>query len=181
MIYVALLRGINVGGANRVDMATLRSAVAEIGADRVTTYINSGNVIFDHPRIRAEDLASKIEEAVDQTFRLQIPTLVHPGHRIEAIAEAIPDGWAQDDANRCDVIYLWSDIDESGLLDEMPINPTVEEAIYTPGALIWRVDRDDLTRSRRNRLIGTPLYSRMTVRNANTARKLADLVDAART
>jgi uncharacterized protein (DUF1697 family) len=181
MIYVALLRGINVGGANKVDMATLRSAVAEIGADRVRTYINSGNVVFDHPRVRAHDLALTVENVVDQAFGLQIPTLVHPGHRIEAIAEAIPAGWTQDDANRCDVMYLWSDIDDPGLLDEVPINPAVEEAIYTPGALIWRVGRDDLTRSHRNRLIGTRVYSRMTVRNANTARKLADLVDTART
>lgn len=180
MIYVALLRGINVGGANKVDMAALRSTVTGLGADAVTTYINSGNVVFDHPRVAADDLAEMIEDAIARTFQLRIPTLVRPGHRIEAIAGAIPTGWGQDDANRCDVMYLWSNIDRPELVDEVPINPAVEEVTYTPGALIWRVDRAGLTRSRRNRLVGTPAYARMTARNANTARKLAGLVDAAR-
>lgn len=180
MIYVALLRGINVGGANKVDMATLRSTVTNIGAEDVTTYINSGNLVFDHPRTAANDLTGMLEDAIAETFGLRIPTLVRPGHRIQAIAAAIPQGWGQDEVSRCDVMYLWDDIDRPDLVEDVPANDAVEEVMYTPGALIWRVDRAEVTRSRRNRLVGTPLYARMTVRNANTARKLADIVDAAR-
>ncbi len=52
MRYVLLLRGINVGGRNKIVMAELRQAVADLGYDKVETYINSGNLFFDSTKNR---------------------------------------------------------------------------------------------------------------------------------
>jgi uncharacterized protein (DUF1697 family) len=77
---------------------------------------------------------------------------------------------------RCDVLYLWEDVDRPSVLDGLDFKPEIEQVLYTPGAVIWRIDRKDVTRSRLSKIIGTPLYKRVTIRNCNTARKLAELV-----
>lgn len=67
-------------------------------------------------------------------------------------------------------------MDEVGILEKLGPRPGAEDAIYVPGAVIWRVDREDATRSRLTRIVRTPLYSRVTVRNCNTTRKLLELL-----
>jgi uncharacterized protein (DUF1697 family) len=70
--HIALLRGINVGGHNRVPMPALRDAVTELGHAEVGTYIQSGNVIFT-PATKATNaaLATQLEQAIQRTFRIQ--------------------------------------------------------------------------------------------------------------
>ena len=53
--------------------------------------------------------------------------------------------------------------------------PDVDELRYTPGAVVWRVDRENVGRSQMNRIVGTPLYKKITIRSANTMRKLNEL------
>lgn len=67
MIYIALLRGINVGGNNKVAMLELRSVFEQAGMKNVTTYINSGNVIFES-ELSKNKLASMLELAIEQKF-----------------------------------------------------------------------------------------------------------------
>jgi len=70
---------------------------------------------------------------------------------------------------------LWKELDDRRILDRLPINPGVDELSYTPGAVIWRVDRENVGRSQMNRIVGTPLYMKITIRSANTMRKLNQL------
>jgi uncharacterized protein (DUF1697 family) len=67
---------------------------------------------------------------------------------------------------------LWKELDERGILDRLPIKPGIDELRYTPGAVVWRVDRENVGRSQMNRIVGTPLYKKITMRSANTMRKL---------
>ncbi len=73
------------------------------------------------------------------------------------------------------VLLLWKELDDLGILDRLPIKPGVDELKYTPGAVVWRVDRENVGRSQMNRIVGTPLYKKITIRSANTMRKLNDL------
>src|SRR6516225_4041870 len=66
--HVALLRGINVGGNNKVPMAELRDVVASLGHTGVTTYIQSGNVLFTTPENDTDELASALEAAITGAF-----------------------------------------------------------------------------------------------------------------
>ena len=175
--FVALLRGINVGGHNRVPMAELRAALQSRGFHRVRTYIASGNVILtapDDPDAR-ERIADEVAATIRDEFAVACSVLVRRSDQIVSIAAAIPESWADDPTLRADVIYLFDDVDSPEVLAGLPLRDGIDTAHYTPGAVLWSVPRDRLTRSGMTRIIGTPLYPRITVRNARTARTLATL------
>jgi uncharacterized protein (DUF1697 family) len=175
VIRLALLRGINVGGKNRVDMAALRATFAGVGIDGARTYINTGNVIFRDERTE-DTLARIIEAAIEDDFGFAVSVLVRDMEAILAIEQAIPDTWANDSSMKCDVLLLWDDVDRPDIVADLPARADVDELVYVPGAVIWRVDRDDATKSGMPRLVGTDVYKRMTVRNCNTVRRLAQMM-----
>ncbi len=173
--YVLLLRGINVGGNNRVEMAVLRQVLERSGYERVETYINSGNVIFNADNIPK---ANELQELLKTTFGLDIPVLVMPGEMITNIAAAIPDAWINDrESRKSDVIYLFNESNRATILDEIKHKPEIESFIYVDGALITTIERVVQAKGSLLKIIGTPLYKTMTIRNVTTARKLAELVN----
>jgi len=90
MKYVAFLRGINVGGKNKVKMETLREVFGSLGFENVKTYINSGNVIFETVATAGKELAAKIESAIEKEFALKIKVIVRKMSEIENIAANNP-------------------------------------------------------------------------------------------
>ena len=178
MTYVALLRGINVGGANKVSMADLKTVFEVAGMMAVRTYINSGNVIFTTDMEDRAALGGLLQRALCERTELAIDVQLRDAEDLRAIVEAIPPEWRNDDSMKCDVVFLQPDVDRPDILEELGPRPGIEDALYVPGAVVWRVDRKDATRSRLTRVVGTPLYSRVTVRNCNTTRKLLEMLRA---
>ncbi len=178
MVYVALLRGINVGGKNKVDMKQLKAAFEDAGMTSVRTYINSGNVIFSSPDRSRARLTKVLEDAIAESLGFPVGVLVRDLKSIRAIVKALPRTWVNDATMKCDVLFLWGDVARASVVKELAIRPEVEEVRYVAGALIWRVDRASVTRSGQMKLVGTPLYKKMTIRNCNTARKLLELMEA---
>jgi len=88
-IYVALLRGINVGGHNKVKMAELRSMFESIGLKRVQTYIQSGNVLFDSAD-EADVLRRRIEQEIDKFFSLSLTAVLRTSLELERIIKNCP-------------------------------------------------------------------------------------------
>ena len=176
MIYVALLRGINVGGKNKVAMPRLKRTFEEVGLTDVTTYINSGNVIFKDSRRKPATIISALEKAIEQDFGFQIKLLILDLAAIRKTIKALPDNWTNDNSMKCDVMFLWDGFDRKDVLDDLKIKPDIEDVVYVPGAIIWRVDRPNVTRSGMIKLVGTELYKGMTIRNCNTVRRLAELM-----
>ena len=179
MIYVALLRGINVGGKNKVDMRKLKATFEESGMSDVTTYINSGNVVFKDNRRKAPKIMSVLEESIAADIGLQIKVLVRDLPAIRKVIKAIPAAWTTDANMRCDVMFLWEGFDRKDVLKEWKIKPEIEDVIYVPGAVIWRIDRSNVNKSRMTKVVGTDLYKAMTIRNSNTVRKLAEMMESA--
>lgn len=173
---VALLRGINVGGRHKVTMAELRAALTARGLTGVRTYIASGNVILDPPPgpDPVGHARAVVEEAIVAEFGFSCSVLVRTGGEIRRIAEAVPAEWLRPEL-RADVLYLFDTADRPEVVEEVTLAPHVDTVSYVPGALLWCVPRDRLTRSRLPRIVGTPLYPLVTVRNARTALALADL------
>lgn len=98
MKYVAFLRGINVGGKNKVKMETLREVCASIGFENVKTYINSGNVIFETAKSDDKKLAERLEKAIEKEFALNIKVMVRARSEIEEIVKNNPfDGQFEND------------------------------------------------------------------------------------
>jgi uncharacterized protein (DUF1697 family) len=175
MTYVAFLRGVNVGGKGIVSMAVIKEALIALGLSDVRTYINSGNVIFSTRASDAQKLAARIEKALEQHTGMAIKMLVIDHKTLERMVDAIPRNWVDDKTMRTYVLLLWKELDDRTILDRLPIKPGVDELRYTPGAVVWRVDRENVGRSHMNRIVGTPLYKKITIRSANTMRKLNEL------
>jgi uncharacterized protein (DUF1697 family) len=175
MTYVAFLRGVNVGGKSIVSMAAIKDALVALGLSDVRTYINSGNVIFSTRASDAQQLAARVEKALEEHTGMAIKVLVMDHKALKKMVEFIPRNWVDDKTMRTYVLLLWKELDDRLILDRLPIKPGVDELRYTPGAVVWRVDRENVARSQMNRLVGTPLYKKITVRSANTMRKLNEL------
>lgn len=175
MRYVALLRGINVGGNAIIKMADLKACIAALGHADVRTYIASGNVIFDSPERSAAKLDALLERAIERTFGLAVPVVVRSRTEIEKIAAHIPAEWARDDDLRVTVAYLLRGADAGTIAKALKPKDGIDQLVTAPGALIWAIRRDAITRTGL-KIVGTPVYKRMTLRNATTALKLAELV-----
>ena len=179
MRYVALLRGVNVGGASKVEMPKLKKTFERLGYGDVRTYINSGNVLFDSNARDRRRLTRRIETGIESDLGMRVPVVVRSADEIDALVKAIPRRWVNDPRMRCDVMFLWPDVDRPEVLEQIPANPKVEDVRYVAGALIWRVDRANVGKSRVGRIIGTELYRGLSIRNVNTVRKLHELMRGA--
>lgn len=181
MIYVALLRGINVGGNNKIGMNQLKETFEQAGMYNVVTYINSGNIIFADDQARSDahaEISAILEQAIAADFGLQIKVLVRDMDEITSVIQALPSDWTNDDQAKSDVFFLWEEINDVDILEKLPLKPGVGELIYVPGALLYSVGREEATRSGMNKLASSKIYSYMTVRNVNTTRKIYALMQA---
>lgn len=172
MKYIALLRGINVGGNHKVEMKKLKSLFESLDFSNVSTYINSGNVIFE-----SEDgikiVLNKAETRLKNEFDFDIPILIKTEDEMKKIANAIPVEWQNDSTFKSDVAYLFPAIDSKKTIDELPIKKEFVDIRYIEGAIYWRAERENYNKSHLNKIINNKLYKLMTVRNVNTARYLA--------
>ncbi len=174
MKYVALLRGINVGKGARVPMKTLTALLEGLGLSDVSTYLNSGNAVFSS-HLSALDLTRLLQHELERAFGQKIPTLVKTSAEMIAIAESIPREWASGEGEQTYVAYLFGDVDQPGLVSELPVKMEFLTILYTPGAIVWNIKRENYNRSHITKIAGHSAYARMTTRNVNTARKLAAL------
>lgn len=179
MVYTALLRGINVGGKNKVDMKILKQTFEQAGMKNVVTYINSGNIIFTNVDHSKNDLAHILEKAILSTFGLDIKVLVLSLEDMKKVMSSLPESWTNDDTMRSDVLFLWEDINDESILDQLTFKPEIETVKYAPGAILWAIDKINVTKGSMTKLIGTKLYKQMTIRNVNTTRKIYELMLAA--
>lgn len=175
--YVALLRGINVGGNNKVEMKKLRAIFEALGFSDVITYINSGNVIFASQRKDVGNFVAEIEAAIQKSFGFAVRVIVRDEKNIRAIEKAVPSAWSNDTKQRTDVLFLWDNFAKKSTLKLIAINQDIDTLTYVAGAIIWHItDRKYYAKSGLHKFIGTEAYKHMTARNINTVRKLQSLM-----
>lgn len=173
MRYIALLRGINVGGNHTVGMKGLAALFESLGCSNVSTYINSGNVFFESKESR-KAFTMKIRAGLSREYDFEIPVLIKTEAEMRSIADAIPEEWRNNATHKTDVAYLFPEIDSERILDELPVNKEFIDVRYVSGAIYWTVDRSNYNKSNLNKIISHRLYQYMTIRNINTARFLAE-------
>ena len=176
MRYVALLRGINVGGRTLVKMADLKACFEELGFEGVSTYIASGNVLFEGGEADATGLATTIEAAIEQRFELPVKVVVLDRRSYGRIVKAIPKPWIGDGALRANVAFVRPGTDAKAVVRDLEPDPAVEEVKAIDGAILWATRRDSLNQSVMRKLIGGATYKELTVRNLNTTLKLHELL-----
>lgn len=172
MKYIALFRGINVGGNRKVEMKKLRVLFESLGFTEVSTYINSGNVIFESNQ-DPKTVFLAITTGLEKNFDFEIPTLVKTEKEMKKIADAIPSDWQNDPTQRTDIAYLFPDVDSKKTIEELPFKKDFVDVRYVKGAIFWNIKKEDVNKSQLAKLISHKLYKSMTIRNINTARFLA--------
>lgn len=172
MKYLALLRGINVGGNKKVNMAILKGVFESLGFDNVSTYINSGNVIFESDN----DDFSHIESALEEKFGFEIKIVVRDEDNIRYLAESIPSKYENNAEQKTDILFLWDDFDSPDSIDLIKTNPDIDNVHYISGAIVWNISKSNYSKSGMHKFIGSSVYKHMTARNINTVRKLAELM-----
>lgn len=170
--WVALLRGINVGGRNIVPMAELRHLFEELGCGSVSTFIQSGNVIFTTAATDRVALALLLEGALEETFGVSNPVVLRTAEEIGRTAGSHPFG---PDSSRTHVAFLVREPDPDGVrsLEEVDVAP---DEFSVVGSDVFLHLPDGVGRAR---LTGPLLERRLgvagTVRNWRTVTRLSEL------
>lgn len=175
-VFVALLRGVNVGGNNMINMGALKESFREMGFVRVQSYINSGNIIFATKETDARKLEKKIEQMLSKDYELGSKVVVRSVAEMEQLVDSLPPSWGEDSRSRYNVIFLRHTIDSEDILAEMPFQKDVEQLFYRPGTVLWSAEVSEITRSNMAKLSSRKMFQDMTVRNLNTTRKLCALM-----
>jgi uncharacterized protein (DUF1697 family) len=178
--YVALLRGINVGGRNPVAMAALRTAFEDEGYGAVSTYIQSGNVLFDTDR-PARGLEDEIEAMLERRLGLPLVVVVRSHRQLRSVVDRAPAGFgAQPKAYHSDVLFLKGSLTPRTALASVQRRDGVDQAWPGTGVLYFARLSARRTQSRMSTIAATPAYKLLTIRSWSTTTKLLDLLDEAR-
>ncbi len=174
MRYVALLRGINVGGNSLVKMSDLKKAFENLGFENVSTYINSGNVIFD-----SDDSLTKINEKIDRKlskiFNFDLTTVVISKKSLEKTTENIPAEWKKSKDLRCYIAFVKEPISEQEVLSKIRLKDGVDSVATYRGVLYMTTKLSGITKSGFSKLARQKIYKHITIRNYNTVKKLLEL------
>ena len=181
--YLVLLRGINVGGKNKVSMGELRRTLEGLGYSNVSTYIASGNVILSSNKGPAK-VRAEIEAVLPSAFKLdsdliKVHVLTHA--QLQAVIDARPKGFGdKPDTYYSDAIFLM-DIAAGEAMTAFDPRPGVDNVWPGDGVIYSQRLSSQRTKSRLNKMLGTPAYKSMTIRSWSTTTKLLDLLSQAET
>jgi uncharacterized protein (DUF1697 family) len=176
--YVALLRGINIGGKNLIAMPALQAFFEGEGFAEVATYIQSGNVLFTAGG-RSAALAARIEAGLSKAFDYRARVVLRSLPELRGVVGEAPDGFGADPARfRYDVIFLRPPVSAAEALAVAPAKPGVDRLAAGRGVLYLSRPIDRASESRMSRITALPIYAEMTIRNWNTTTRLLALMEA---
>jgi uncharacterized protein (DUF1697 family) len=180
MRYVALLRGINVGGRNMVAMTDLREACQAAGLRAVRTYIQSGNVLFESDAPR-DSLEAGLEAMLERRFGVTLVVMLRSHPQLRNVVERAPDGFGTEpDTYHSDVVFLKRPLTSGQAMRVVQLRDGVDQAWPGTGVIYFARLSDRRVQSRMSRIVGTPEYQLMTIRSWTTTTKLLRLLDEGR-
>ena len=174
--YLALLRGINVGGKNLVKMADLRTAVEDLGFADVATYIASGNVLFRAPRGKRDELASGIESHLSRQFGTGLKAVLLTKAQLEDVVAGAPRGFGGK-SHLSDVIFLRKPLTARKAFGVLEMRPGVDRAWPGTGVIYCSRLASKASGSRLSKVVALPEYQNMTLRSWSTTTKLLAKMD----
>ena len=179
MEYVALLRGINVGGKNKVVMSELREQIAAEGFGHVRTYINSGNLLFeaegDAPR---ENVAQAVEDLLARHYDFPIRLALRTAQDYLAQLDKLPDWWHGEVARR-DALFYTRGLDRDHVRERIEAMELGDEAVYFgEHAVFWGKfdEKSFLKTAYHKRLLREDFYRQVTIRSGSTVEKIAAML-----
>lgn len=177
MNYLALLRGVNVGGKGLIRMAELKECLEKAGFAEVRTYIQSGNVLFAAPKTEMGRMARKIEAAIEKKFAMQVGVVVFAERDWQAIVRRAPKSWGKNKDWKHNLLALLPGTTTADVIEAIgALKPEIEAVMPGRGVIYQSLSIASFGRTTSGKLAAHPIYRRITVRNINTARKLAELL-----
>ena len=174
---LVLLRGINVGGRNKIPMAELRTAFIEMGFAEPRTYIQSGNVVVGTRRANGPRTVTLIERGLSEAFGYEARVVVRDLPEMTTVIRQIPKDWDVEDATiRSYVLFTTAGVSPKALLRDFKPKPEVESVKAGTFALYWSAPFATITRTAMAKLTAHPAYAEMTIRNLRTTLTLHELM-----
>lgn len=176
--YIALLRGINISGKNKIAMSELKASFAELGYTAVSTYLNSGNVIFLSDVDDRNVLSSTIKTMIKNKFELDIPVFIISQKELEDILNNAPDWWGDNNKEIYDnLIFMFPSLSYDEFYDEVG-NPNEEyEKVHNyKNAIFWSFSRKDYQKTNWwSKTANSNASDEITIRTASTVRKIVSM------
>lgn len=176
--YLALLRGINVGGNNIIKMADLKACFEDMGFTEVVTFIQSGNILFRSAEKDKTKLTRKIEQGLSKRFSYKSRLVVVTYKELKQAVEGAPKGFGKEsDKYRYDVIFLKAPLSPPEAMKNVSIKEGVDSAYAGKSVLYFSRLISKASQSYLTKTIKLPVYQNMTIRNWNTTTKLLALME----
>ncbi len=176
--YLALLRGINVGGKNMIKMVDLKTCFESMGFTDVVTYIQSGNVLFKSPEKDKAKLITKIERVLSERFGYKSRIVAVTYKELKKVVEGARQGFGKElDKYRYDVIFLKDPLSPAEAMQHVRVKEGVDRAHAGEYVLYFSRLISKASQSHLTKIITLPVYQNMTIRNWNTTTKLLALME----
>ena len=176
--YIALLRGINVSGKNKVPMAELKKCFESLGVMEVKTYLNSGNVIFSSADKNVTALIDQVERMMQRELGLDIPVFIIPQEELADILRHAPDWWGTENKGNYDnLIFILPPATFPDIYYEIgaPKEGLAQIQEYQ-SAVFWSFSRKDYQKTNWwSKTARADIGSKLTIRTANTVRRIVDI------
>lgn len=173
MRYVCLLRGVNVGGNNKVAMGDLKTCFEALGLHDVSTYINSGNVLFRAHNTTEAALIGVIELALQRQLNLALRVTVVSYNTLANAITAAPVGWGTTADRKHNLLFVRPPVTTAQVMAGIGApRPEIETVTAGDGVIFWSASLANFGRTASSKLAGKPIYQEVTVRNYNTSMEL---------
>ena len=176
--YIALLRGINVGGKNKISMQKLKECFEELSFCEVKTYLNSGNVIFSTSKTNIPNITSSIESMIKKTFNLDIPVLIISQESLQNALQKEPGWWNSEDKGIYDnLIFIIPPAKFLDVYNEIgEPKKELEKIENYKEVIFWSFSRKDYQKTNWwSKTASANISAKLTIRTANTVRKIANM------
>ncbi|WP_188203796.1 DUF1697 domain-containing protein [Desemzia incerta] len=174
MKYIALLRGINVGGKNRVPMKELQKCFLDAGFTGVQTYINSGNVLFEAEKESDEKVLQEDCQTMIQTsFGFPIAVAIISVQNLFQALRQVPEWWGKDPQEKHNALFTIFPATADEIMSEIgEVNSEAERIYCSEMIIFWSSSIQHYSKTKFSKIVGTKPYQKVTIRNANTTKKL---------
>jgi len=176
--YLALLRGINVGGNNIIKMADLKNCFELIGLSDVKTYIQSGNVIFSSTEKNAQTLNKKIVAKLFKNFNYSEPVFILSHKQLKEIITEVPTGFGTEpEKYKYDVMFTKPAHNSLEIVQQIKLKEGVDQIFPGKNVVYFSRLKTKAIQSHMSKIVSQPFYKEVTIRNWNTTTKLLALMD----
>ena len=178
--YIALLRGVNISGRNKIAMLELKMGFEKIGFLSVSTHLNSGNVVFEAESDDKGRIADSIRAMIESKFGLKIPVFVMGKEELREILDNAPEWWGSGDKEIYDnLIFMLPPLSFDVLCGELgEPNRELERVENYRNAVFWSFDRKQYQKTNWwAKTADCAISEQITIRTAGTMQKLMAICD----